>query len=104
MGWLSERIQSRLERDTDVAKYGKAQWREQRDSGDKLVRLLGVDEDTKNLRSFRARLARDLSEAFTDEEKLKVVEHYVQIAMHGGRERHVAERYVVKALKDIQED
>lgn len=55
-------------------------------------------------RSMKAQLRRDLDEAFTDDDRAKVVEHWIQKLMRGGRTRAVAERAVLKMLKELVED
>jgi len=55
-------------------------------------------------RSQKDRLAEDLERAWTSEEKMQVIEHWIQKFMHGGDRRHVAEKRVMRMLREIEQE
>lgn len=89
-----------VERDIELAETGRQAFREQVKPSKDIVRLYGSEESG---RSARARFRKDLDDAFTDEERMKVVEHWIKSLMHGGRTRRVAEREVLRMLEELQE-
>ncbi len=66
-----------------------------------LVRLVGDDDAARSsqLSEFRE----DLDDAFTDDEKLKVVQHWINKFMKRGFKHHVAESKVMRLLHELQE-
>lgn len=102
LGWPPVRRETAedVERDIALAEAGRTEYRRVLGPQRGMVHLYGSDEPT---RSMRSKLQEDLEGAFTDEEKLKVVEHWVRKRMVGGRKRHVAEAEVLRMLQDLQE-
>ena len=90
-----------VERDTELAEVGRGAYRRILAGSKGPVKLFGSEE---RARSLKARLRDDLDEAFTEEERMTVIEHYIQRLMHGGRKRHVAESSILRALQELQEE
>ena len=89
-----------VERDIELAETGRQAYRRVVAPSKDVVRLFGSEERG---RSMKAKFREDLDDAFTDEERMKVVEHWIQRSMHGGRTRPVAEREVLRMLEELQE-
>lgn len=100
--WFRGERLADVERDIELAEASRGAYKRLlRSAGSGPVRLYSSDD---RARSLRAKLREDLDEAFTEDEKMEVVEHYIQKLMHGGRRRHVAESMVMRMLEELQEE
>lgn len=93
-----------IERETELSRYGAAAWRRTAKS----VPLVGREslrayEERPKGRSLRDRLMEDLSDAWSDEEKAKVIEHYIKSVMSHGYRRQAAERRIIRLLTEAEE-
>lgn len=89
-----------VERDIELAEAGRQAYRRQVTPSKDIVRPYGSEETG---RSMRAQFRKDLDDAFTEEERMKVGQHWIMKLMHGGRTRRVAEREVLRMLEELQE-
>lgn len=93
-----------IERGTELARFGAAAWRRTAKSVSPVGKrfLETLDEGTRG-RGLRDRLMEDLGDAWSDEEKAKVIEHHIRSLMSRGWRRQAAERRIIRLLTEVEE-
>ena len=93
-----------IERETELARYGAAAWRRTAKSVPIIERgFLETYEGKSKSGGLRDRLMEDLGDAWSDEEKAKVIEHYIRSLMSRGWRRQAAERRIIRLLTETEE-
>lgn len=102
MKWLRRETPEDIERDIRLARAGTEMMKQL--APIKRASDAFLSSAKYRSRSLKDRFAEDLDRAWTNEERMEVVEHWIQKLMHAGDRRHVAERRVLRMLEEMEQE